>query len=199
MEATLGDEKSRSKLTDEDRKSLLKLARTAIEAEIQAGSKIRRPKEIAPGLKEKRGCFVTLHKNGILRGCIGTIEPVRSLVFNVEENALNAAFHDPRFPAVEMDELPAIDIEISVLTVPEKLDFKDGKDLIKKLKPKIHGVILSQGWQSATFLPQVWDQLPDREDFLEHLCQKGGMGKECWKDRETTVKVYKAEYFSESA
>lgn len=188
-----------SKLTDEDRKSLLELARTAIEAEIKAGSKIRRPEKITPGLKGKSGCFVTLHKDGVLRGCIGTIEPVRSLIFNVEENALNAAFHDPRFPAVDMDELSAIDIEISVLTVPEKLDFKNGDDLKNKLKPKIHGVILSQGWQSATFLPQVWEQLPDREDFLEHLCQKGGMGEECWKDRETTVKVYEAEYFSESA
>ncbi|MEA3435103.1 MAG: AmmeMemoRadiSam system protein A [Thermodesulfobacteriota bacterium] len=187
-----------SKLTDEDRKSLLKLARTAIEAEINAGSKIRRPEKISSGLKEKMGCFVTLHKGGILRGCIGTIEPVRSLAFNVEENALNAAFHDPRFPAVEKDELSDIDIEISVLTVPKKVDFKDGDDLKKKLKPKNHGVILSQGYQSATFLPQVWEQLPDIEDFLEHLCQKGGMGGECWKDRETTVKVYEAEYFSES-
>ena len=117
-----------SKLTDEDRKVLLKLARTAIETEIKAGSKISRPEKTTSGLKEKRGCFVTLHKDGILRGCIGTIEPVRSLAFNVEENALNAAFHDPRFPAVEIDEMSDIDIEISVLTVPEKLDFKDGDD-----------------------------------------------------------------------
>ena len=186
-----------SELTDEDRKSLLRLARTAIEAEIKVGSKIQRP-DITSGLKEKKGCFVTLHKDGILRGCIGTIEPMQTLIFNVEENALNAAFHDPRFPAVVIDELPTIDIEISVLTVPKKLDFKDGEDLIKKLKPKIHGVILSQGWQSATFLPQVWEQLPESKDFLNHLCQKGGMGRECWKDRKTTVKVYMAEYFSES-
>ncbi|MCP4371718.1 MAG: AmmeMemoRadiSam system protein A [Deltaproteobacteria bacterium] len=187
-----------SELTDEDRKGLLRLARTAIEAQVKAGSKIHRPDKIAPGLKEKKGCFVTLHKDGILRGCIGTIEPAKSLVSNVEKNAINAAFHDPRFPAVKMDELSAIDIEISVLTVPEKLEFKDGKDLIKKLKPNIHGVILSQGWQSATFLPQIWEQLPAREDFLEHLCQKAGMERECWKDRETTIKVYEAEYFSES-
>jgi len=187
-----------SELTDEDRKSLLRLARTTIEAQLKGSSKVHRPDKITPGLKEKKGCFVTLHKDGILRGCIGTIEPAKSLVSNVEENAINAAFHDPRFPAVKMDELSAIDIEISVLTVPKKLDFKDGKDLLKKLKPKIHGVILSQGWQSATFLPQVWEQLPAREDFLEHLCQKAGMGRECWKDRETTVKIYTAEYFSES-
>ena len=166
-----------SELTDEDRKNLLRLARTAIEAKVKASSKIQRP-DMTSGLKKKKGCFVTLHKDGILRGCIGTIEPVKTLIFNVEENALNAAFHDPRFPAVAIDELPTIDIEISVLTVPKKLDFKDGEDLIKKLKPKIHGVILSQGWQSATFLPQVWEQLPDSEDFLNHLCQKGGMGRE---------------------
>jgi len=185
-------------LTDEDRKGLLKLARSTIKSELKAGLKILRPKKITSELKEKRGCFVTLHKEGILRGCIGTIEPVRSLIANVEENAMNAAFHDPRFPPVKMDELSVIDIEISVLTVPVVLDFKDGEDLKKKLKPGIHGVILSQGWRSATFLPQVWEQLPDREDFLEHLCLKGGMGRECWKDKETIVKIYEAEYFSKS-
>jgi len=77
------------------------------------------------------------------------------------------------------------------------LEFKDAEDLKSQLKPGIHGVILSKGWQRATFLPQVWDQLPDKEMFLKHLCQKAGMGYECWADPEIVVEVYEAEYFSE--
>ena len=188
-----------SALTDEDRKNLLVLARSVIESELIAGAKIKRPDVISPPLQEKRGCFVTLHKNGTLRGCIGTIEPLRSLIDNVAENAINAAFKDPRFPPLETDELTDVDIEISVLTVPQILDFEDGEDLKKKLKPGVHGVILSRDWHGATFLPQVWDQLPDKESFLEHLCQKSGMERNCWQDTNTQVKVYQAEYFSESS
>jgi AmmeMemoRadiSam system protein A len=188
-----------STLTDEDRKSLLILARSVIESQLIAGTRIKRPEFNSPPLKEKRGCFVTLHKNEILRGCIGTIEPVRSLVHNVEENALQAAFKDPRFPPLERDELFAVDIEISVLTVPKLLDFEDGEDLKKKLLPGVHGVILSRKWRGATYLPQVWEQLRDKESFLEHLCQKAGMEETCWKDTETQVKIYQAEYFSESS
>lgn len=184
-------------LTDKDRNALLKLARSAIEAALVKGRRVERPKDISPALREKRGCFVTLHKNRLLRGCIGIIEPVKSLVSGVEENALNAAFKDTRFPPLTRDELSAIFIEISVLTMPKILDFKDGKDLKEKLKPGVHGVILSQEGCEATFLPQVWEQLPDKKDFLEHLCQKGGMEKKCWQDRRTTVKIYEAECFSE--
>jgi AmmeMemoRadiSam system protein A len=184
-------------LTDDDRKSLLKLARSVISAELFKGSEIERPKVIAQALAENRGCFVTLHKEGNLRGCIGTIEPVRSLVSNVEENALNAAFRDPRFPPLGADELPAVEIEISVLSVPAIMAYQDAQDLKQKLQTGVHGVIISKDWHSATFLPQVWEQLPDKEIFLEHLCQKAGMQKNCWKDQDITVKVYKAEYFSE--
>lgn len=186
-----------SALTDQDRKSLLKLARSTIESELIKGAKIKRPENVSPPLKEKRGCFVTLHKGGVLRGCIGTIEPVRSLVSNVEENAINAAFKDPRFPPLAINELDAVDIEVSVLTLPKILEFKDAEDLKQKLKPGVHGVILSQDWRGATFLPQVWQQLPDKEVFLENLCQKGGLERSAWKDKNTTVKIYEAEYFSE--
>lgn len=187
-----------STLTGEERNILLKLARSAIEANLIKGSKVKRPEEISSTLKEKRGCFVTLHKNGVLRGCIGIIEPIKPLVSAVEENALNAAFRDPRFPPLKKDELSAIDIEISVLTIPKVLEHKDYEDLKKKLKPYVHGVIVSRGYLGATFLPQVWEQLPDKEVFLEHLCQKGGMEKTAWKNKETVIKVYEAEYFSET-
>ena len=188
-----------SALTDADRKNLLILARSAIESELTADAKIKRPESNSPPLEEKRGCFVTLHKNRMLRGCIGTIEPVRSLVFNVEENAIKAAFNDPRFPPMEKNELTTVDIEISVLTVPKALDFENGEDLKKKLLPGVHGVILSREWHGATYLPQVWEQLPDKESFLEQLCQKAGMEGSCWQDTKTQVKIYQAEYFSESS
>lgn len=186
-----------STLTDGDRIALLKLARSVIRAKLVEGSSEERPEKVSPAMEEKRGCFVTLHKRGALRGCIGTIEPVKSLISGVEDNALNAAFRDPRFPVLKADELALIDVEVSVLTVPRVLEWEDGEDLKKKLRPGVHGVILSNGWQGSTFLPQVWDQLPDKQLFLEHLCQKGGMKKDCWTDRETVVKVYEAEYFSE--
>ncbi|MBW1696216.1 MAG: AmmeMemoRadiSam system protein A [Deltaproteobacteria bacterium] len=186
-----------SELTDHDRRALLVLARSTIESNLIKDRRVIRPANMTPALTEKRGCFVTLHKRGNLRGCIGTIEPKTSLVASVEENAVNAAFSDPRFPPLAEDELPDIEIEISVLTVPKTLEYSSPEELKQKLKPHIHGVILSRGWQRSTFLPQVWKQLPETEDFLKNLCQKAGMERNCWKDKNTMVKVYEAEYFSE--
>ena len=187
-----------STLSDDDREILLKLARSAVASELGKSPEVERPRDISPTLSEKRGCFVTLHKSGMLRGCIGTLEPEKSLISSVEENALSAAFRDPRFPPLEADELPEVEIEISVLTVPKAIDFKDSDDLKAQLKPGVHGVILSQGWHRATFLPQVWEQLPAKEDFLGQLCLKGGLKKTGWMDKKTTVEVYEAEYFSET-
>ena len=184
-------------LTPEDRQALVTLARSAITAELDQNVVVQRPPVLSDALEEKRGCFVTLHKKGQLRGCIGTIEPVRSLVENVEENARNAAFKDPRFPVLAAKELPEIDLEVSVLTVPEILAYKDPAELLQKLIPGTHGVILTRDWHSATFLPQVWDQLPDPQTFLSHLCRKAGMDGNCWKAGDIIVKVYQAEYFSE--
>jgi len=170
-----------------------------IAAELKGGGAARRPEAISANLKQKRGCFVTLHKRKALRGCIGTIEPITPLLDCVRENAFNSAFRDPRFSRVQEKELPEIDIEVSVLTVPQILTFQDGEDLKNKLKPGVHGVIISRGIQRATFLPQVWEQLPDREMFLDHLSQKGGMPRKSWKDEGTMIKVYEVEYFSEEA
>jgi AmmeMemoRadiSam system protein A len=186
-----------STITDEDRAALLKLARSSIEAELIKELKAVRPEEIKPAMRENRGCFVTLHKNGRLRGCIGTIEAVKPLVVGVEENAFNAAFRDPRFSALEEKELKDINIEVSVLSVPLELSFRDKDDLKMKLKKGVHGVILSSGRHKATFLPQVWEQLPDVEKFLEHLCIKAGMNKDCWKNKTTRVQIYETEFFSE--
>ena len=188
--------KMKESISAQDKKALLRLARSAIEAKLSDAVKVERP-GTSPILKEDRGCFVTLHKHGQLRGCIGTIEPVCPLVECVEKNAQNAAFRDPRFPRLSAEELSDIDIEVSVLSVPERLNFKDGDDLKRQLLPNVHGVILSRGMHSSTFLPQVWEQLPDKEQFLEYLCVKGGMPATAWKDPATNVDVYQAEVFGE--
>ena len=184
-------------LTPEEKKALLELARSAIAARLVRGHPVKRPDRPSKTLIEKRGCFVSLHHKGDLRGCIGTIEATHPLITGVEENAENAAFDDPRFPPLKKEELEQVDIEISILTEPRVLTFTDGRDLKRQLIPGKHGVILSRGWQRATFLPQVWDQLPDKDLFLEHLCIKAGMEPDCWNAKGTTVAVYEVEYFSE--
>lgn len=184
----------------EEQQVLLKAARLAISALL--GADCHPPEATAdtlPALMETHGCFVTLHKAGKLRGCIGTIEPANALIINVKDNATKAAFSDPRFPPVTAEELPEIEIEISVLTVPKLLDYTDAEDLLRKLEPGVHGVILSQGWHAATFLPQVWAQLPRKESFLSNLCVKAGLPQTAWKDKKTHVKVYEVTYFSESS
>jgi len=191
-----GSKKMKESMSIRDKKALLRLARSAIEAKLVKDVKVERPKPSLI-LKENRGCFVTLHKYGQLRGCIGTIEPICPLAECVEKNAQNAAFRDPRFPCLGAEELPEIDIEVSILSVPERLRFRDGDDLKRQLRPNVHGVILSRGMHRSTFLPQVWKQLPDKEQFLEHLCLKGGMPANAWKDPATSVEVYQAEVFGE--
>jgi AmmeMemoRadiSam system protein A len=192
MSATMKDD-----LSSHDKEGLLTLARSAIAARLMEGVQVKRPALSSPAMLEERGCFVTLHKKGQLRGCIGSIEPVSPLVECVEDNAQSAAFRDPRFPELGQEELSEIDIEISVLTVPKPLVFKDGEDLKQQLKPLVHGVILSRGFKRSTFLPQVWKQLPEKEDFLKHLCLKAGMSSTAWKDTKTEVKTYEAEVFGE--
>jgi AmmeMemoRadiSam system protein A len=185
-------------LTDKDRNTLLKLARSTITAKLANDPEPKRPGVVSSALKQAHGCFVSLHKRGALRGCIGTIEPLKPLITCVEENALNAAFRDSRFPPLKKDELADIELEISVLTVPKVLAHKDSQDLLDKLKPGIHGVIISQGGCRATFLPQVWEQLPEKEAFLENLCRKGCLDRKAWRDKKSIVEVYEVEYFSET-
>ncbi|MFH1886543.1 MAG: AmmeMemoRadiSam system protein B, partial [Pseudomonadota bacterium] len=186
-----------AKTPEKDRQALLTLARSAIRAKLFPDAQVIRPEPVPESLGENRGCFVTLHVDGQLKGCIGTIEPLQSLVEGVEFNAVNAAFQDPRFSPLSVEEFPNIKIEISVLTVPRPLPFTDGADLKEKLKPGVHGVILSRGMRRSTFLPQVWEQVPDTDTFLTMLCRKGSMAANCWQDPETRVLVYEAEYFEE--
>lgn len=150
-----------------------------------------------PALQRKQGTFVTLHKKGNLRGCIGCIIPESSILEGVKENVINAAFKDPRFPPLTREELQEVDIEVSILTPPEPLEYEDGPDLLHKLQPFEHGVIVKKGMQQSTFLPQVWEQLPRREQFLSHLCAKAGLPQEAWKQGGLQVLVYRVQYFEE--
>jgi len=192
-------ESAETLLTKEEQRALLKLARATIVAELKNEDLPSLPESPSGIFKQKRGCFVTLHKHGQLRGCIGNIFPVYPLAEAVRRNALNAAFHDPRFPPVRLSEVPELEIEISVLTLPHELQFKDAEDLKRQLKPGVHGVVISQGiFRRATYLPQVWEQLPDKDTFLSYLCRKGGMDSDAWKNpRKVTVEVYEAFVFSE--
>ena len=188
-----------SQISTQDKHYLLKFARSVIENHLKGISQHPEKDAISPALLEKSGCFVTLHLRDQLRGCIGTIEPVTPLLSGVRENAVHAAFHDPRFSPVTSEELGDIAIEISVLTLPKPQVFQNADMLISLLKPGIHGVILSKGNHRATFLPQVWEQLPRPEDFLSHLCRKAGMAGFCWKDTGIEIEVYEVMYFSEDS
>lgn len=149
-------------------------------------------------LKEKRGVFVTLQKNGALRGCIGTLEPEKTLLENVQENACHAAFEDTRFSPVTLEELEDIQIEVSLLSVPEKLDYSDAQDLLARVVPFQDGVIVQKGYHRATFLPQVWEQLPDPESFLTQLCLKARLDAHAWQAGDLTVFTYQVQSFTEN-
>lgn len=176
------------------RKKLLHIARQSLEASVR-GKKYAPPTDLPACVKEHRGCFVTLTVDGALRGCIGYIDPIKPLYQAVVENASNAALSDPRFPKVTPGELDGIRIEISVLTTPEKLEYRDPDDLLDKLVPGRDGVILMKGGRHSTYLPQVWEQLPDKVRFLEQLSLKGGMDRNGWKSAE--VRTYRAIHFNE--
>jgi len=146
-------------------------------------------------MKEKQGVFVTLTKKKELRGCVGFIQPIKSIYDSVKENALNAAFHDPRFKPLQKEELKEIKIEISILTVPKRLEYKNEKELLVKLQKSKQGVVLEKNGHQATFLPQVWEEVKEAEEFLRHLSWKAGLGVDEWKS--ANIFVYEVGKFEE--
>ncbi len=187
-------EKPANDLSPDVKAFLLKLARQNLEAAVKGLPPVV-PKDPPAVTKENRGCFVTLTERGQLRGCIGYIEGIKPLYEAVIDNAMIAALEDPRFPEVKPDELAGIEVEVSVLSTPVPLSYTSPQDLLDKLVPGVDGIILSKGYHSSTFLPQVWEQLPDKVDFLEHLSVKGGMPADGWKTAD--VKCYRAVHFHE--
>jgi len=160
---------------DEAGRALLALARNAIESSLFETKEIRFD---APWLQQCGATFVTLTKDGQLRGCIGSLEAARPLAMDVAENALGAAFRDPRFPRLAADEWPRCQVEVSMLSASKRVEFADEADLIAQLEPGVDGVILEADGRRATFLPQVWESLPDKRAFLAELVKKAGLPAE---------------------
>ena len=160
---------------------LLELASKSIRDELENSATVDRQSVLQqhPEFNEKRATFVTLNLNGQLRGCIGSLLPHRNLVDDVVQNAKSAAFHDPRFLPLSKAEFENVEIEISLLSVPEPLEYSSADDLKSKISVGKDGVILRLDGYQATFLPQVWEQLPTFELFFNHLCQKAGLGGGC--------------------
>jgi AmmeMemoRadiSam system protein A len=185
-------------LTNEEKLILLKVAREALEHGVTGkGLPPLDQNVLTPNLIEQGASFVTLTINTELRGCIGTLEAYQPLVEDVREHAIAAALKDPRFPPVTPAELNRIKLEISRLTAPLPLEYSSAGDLIKKLKPHVDGVVLKNGNRRATFLPQVWEKIPDPVEFLEHLCRKMGMKENDWRILPMDVLVYQVEEFQE--
>lgn len=196
------EESSPAKLSPREGLWLLRLARATIgerlgqplpeDQQRALADQMRRPVYAKPC-----GVFVTLSQSGSLRGCIGTLTSNQSLVDNVRRNAIKAALRDPRFPPLTAREFNTVVIELSVLTPPRPLAYAHPDDLLDRLRPQTDGVILHKGGASATFLPQVWKQLPRPQDFLSHLCLKAGLSAQAWREGEIKIETYQVQSFEE--
>jgi AmmeMemoRadiSam system protein A len=177
----------------DEQAALLQVALASIQSGLDKGSALQvHPDDYPPALSAMRASFVTLKRSGDLRGCIGSLTPVTSLVEDVAHNAFAAAFWDPRFVPLTAAELQGLEIAISVLGPTEPIAFSSEQDLLGKLRPGIDGLVLQDGRNRGTFLPAVWESLPQPADFLDHLKQKAGLPASYWSDtleiqRYTTV------------
>ena len=168
-------------LCEEEHILLLKVARKAINYALQHGKRYPVETERYPkALQELGASFVTLKKGGELRGCIGSLEAVRPLVNDVAYNAHAAAFSDPRFLPVSISEVEDLEFHISVLTPAVPMIFESEADLLRQIRPGIDGLVLEDDSHRGTFLPSVWESLPDAESFLRHLKQKAGLPSDYW-------------------
>lgn len=164
---------------DSEGKTLLQLARAAITWHLGLAAELPPRGE---WLEKDGASFVTLKAHGRLRGCIGSLEARQPLYDDVVHNAVAAAVRDPRFPPLATDELNDIEVEVSLLSPATALDCFDERDALAQLRPGVDGVILEYGAHRATFLPQVWDDLPQPQRFLAHLKRKAGLPEDFWSD-----------------
>ncbi|QWW19028.1 AmmeMemoRadiSam system protein A [Schaalia sp. 19OD2882] len=193
---------------------LLRIVRCALEEEIAPGAppssegkgsgrdgsvepRLQVAPDVEAALDAPGACFVTLTLDGHLRGCVGTLQAHRSLRQDAAANAVAAGTLDPRFPRLTPGELGRIRIEVSVLTAPKPLDVSCRDDALGALRPGIDGVVWIDGTHRATFLPQVWQQLPDPHDFLAHLTRKAGMPSHHWGPH-THLQTYQVHSFTET-
>nr|VFJ90375.1 MAG: hypothetical protein BECKH772A_GA0070896_100216 [Candidatus Kentron sp. H]VFJ91584.1 MAG: hypothetical protein BECKH772B_GA0070898_100196 [Candidatus Kentron sp. H]VFJ98173.1 MAG: hypothetical protein BECKH772C_GA0070978_100196 [Candidatus Kentron sp. H] len=183
-------------LSPADRQTLLEIAADAIDY----GLNHKKPPSVDPTafpslLREKCATFVTLEKDGNLRGCIGSLEAAHPLVEDIAHNAFQAAFRDPRFPLLTREERGQVAIKLSLLTPAEPMTFDSEADLIGQLRPGVDGLILTTGPHRGTFLPSVWESLPEPAQFLRHLKMKAGLAPDAWPS-DLTVSRYTAEVIS---
>jgi len=170
-------------LSSQARSTLMQVA----DASIRHGLLHRKPLQVDPKsyldeLQATRACFITLQKHGDLRGCIGHLEAFQPLIVDVAENAYAAAFQDPRFPPISDNEMGDLEIHISVLTAAKPMTFSSEEDLIAQLRPGQDGLILQDGYSKGTFLPSVWESLPQPAEFFKHLKLKAGLPTTHWSE-----------------
>jgi AmmeMemoRadiSam system protein A len=187
-----------NEFSKEDREFLLRLAREALQS-VAARCDYAPVGDIPAQLLEPRACFVTLRKAGRLRGCIGNIFPKSPLVEAVISNTVAAATRDSRFAPMDGSEEPFIEVELSILSYPVPVEFATEEELLHKLRPGVDGVVLRIGNANSTFLPKVWEQLPDPREFLGQLSRKAGLDSDAWRGEDVGISVYQAETFSEAA
>jgi uncharacterized protein len=187
------------KLSNADKNELLKIAREAINSAVN-NQQLKKLdlKGQSNILQEYGASFVTLTIRGKLRGCIGALEAYQPLALDVQEHAVAAALEDYRFAPVPAEEVPMLNIEISWLNKPKPLEYSDSIDLLSNLHPGIDGVLIKDGPRRATFLPQVWEQIANGEEFLSHLCMKMGARPDLWRQRHLDVFTYQVEEFKEA-
>jgi len=184
-------------LNEEQKRTLLQIARESIRLGLETGRPRRvEPRDYDETLRARGAAFVTLHTFGELRGCIGHLEAIQPLVVDVADNAFAAAFRDPRFPPLAAAELDPLHIEISVLTPAQPLSFSSEAELLALIEPGRDGLILEDGYARGTFLPAVWESLPDPRDFLRHLKLKAGLSPHYWSSS-LRVSRYRTESFGE--
>ena len=172
-----------TELNSNEKQILLDIARQSIDYGLQHHTPMPVISEDFPALLQQPGAsFVTLHINHQLRGCIGTLEAYQPLIKDVSDHAFAAAFNDNRFPPVTEQDAQNLDIHISILTPATAISFDSESDLIKQLQPGIDGLILEAKYKKGTFLPSVWESLPEPEDFLNHLKIKAGLPGHYWSD-----------------
>ena len=185
-------------LSAADRHYLLGLARRTLREHNPSGQPPPVNEAVlSPALREPKACFVTLTRHGELRGCIGNLEPREPLFRAVMNNACGAAFRDTRFAPVAREEIPALEIEISVLTPPTPLAYDASAELMRQLRPGVDGVVLKVAGRTATFLPQVWEKIPEPSQFLGALAQKALLPASAWCDPGAMIFTYQVESFAE--
>jgi len=187
------------RFTPQQGQALINLARQSITNQLEP-SKSGLPGAANPQetcYRVRCGTFVTLRRAGRLRGCIGNFGDADTVYNGIRKNALKAAFADPRFPPLSTGETSDLKISVSILSTPHPLVYQDGTDLKLKLRPNVDGVIIRKGRASATFLPQVWQQLPRADDFLSQLCLKAGLDPDAWRHTPLEVLTYQVQYFEE--